>query len=533
MRSFFAVLLFASLGVCLSAQTPSIRTINGVLNAASYAQTGMPNSPIAQGAMITIFGTNLGPATLQEVNAFPITSNLAGTSVNIKAGGTTTQAPMIFTSAGQVAAVMPSTTPVGTVSVSVTYNKVTSSSYNVQVAANSFGTFAINSQGNGTGLITGPGGKVFVPNFAAIPNDTAVIWGTGLGALPYNDADQPTAINLTNIPVELYIGGQKVPTTYQGPSCCAGINQIQFTVPTGGVEGCSVPVEVKINNIVSPAVTMPITSNADRVCSDPNGISSSIWEELFSKASFNLGFVDLSRTSETFAGVFSQTTDTGSAGFINVQPLNFLGGTTFQVPAIGSCLVTTYTEGSTPSYPTLTGLDAGPVIDAKGPNGTQAMTPVASEKGFYATTNGSTSFLSPGSWTISNGSGGAAVGPFSFNMTFPQPVTWTNQSSINTVDRANGVTVTWTGGAPGTFAKITGFSVITGPPGVVAEFTCTAPIAQGTFTVGPDVLLQLPASTTGELSLGNSEPYTSFTATGLDYGFAQSSVLATSLVAYK
>jgi hypothetical protein len=124
-------------------------------------------------------------------------------------------------------------------------------------------------------------------------------------------------------------------------------------------------------------------------------------------------------------------------------------------------------------------------------------------------------------------------------MTVANPITWTNEASISTVDRASGVTVTWTGGAPGTYATITGTSLLFGPPAVITTFTCQAPIAQGTFTVGPDVLLQLPASISiggiglATLSVGNNEPYVEFTATGLDYGFAQSSVSISDPVTYQ
>ena len=536
MRSLFAaVLLFAALGIGLSAQ-PVIRTTNGVLNAASYAQQGMPNSAIAQGSIFTVFGTGLGPAVLQEYSSFPVSSMLGGTTVNVAANGTTVQAPMIFTTATQVAAIMPSTTPVGNATVSVTYENATSGTYPIQVVASSFGTFAVNEQGNGTGIITNADGDVFLADSAALPGDSATIWGTGIGPLPYSDADMPKATNLTNIPVKLYVGGQLVSTSYQGPStCCAGVNQIVFKVPAG-VTGCSVPVEVSINNVVSPTTTMPIGSDSSRVCSDPNGIPSSILQALLSKPSFNLGTVSLSRTTAT---LLNTSTDTGSAVFFNIKPLEFAGATSFQKAAIGSCIVNSISESAeTTVFSGFTGLDAGPFIDVNGPGGTQELAPLAGITGVYASTNGTTPFLTPGAYTAS-GTGGAAVGPFSVDMTVANPITWTNEASIGTVDRASGVTVTWTGGAPGTYATISGTSFLIGSSLLITTFTCQAPIAQGTFTVGPDVLLQLPASTSvagiglATLSVGNNEPYVEFTATGLDYGFAQSSVSISASVTYQ
>ena len=62
----------------------------------------------------------------------------------------------------------------------------------------------------------------------------------------------------TDVPVEVYVGGKRADVTYRGRSgCCAGIDQIVFTVPQG-VEGCYVPVVVKTGDVVSNFV------NADR-----------------------------------------------------------------------------------------------------------------------------------------------------------------------------------------------------------------------------------------------------------------------------
>jgi uncharacterized protein (TIGR03437 family) len=47
------------------------------------------------------------------------------------------------------------------------------------------------------------------------------------------------------VDAEVYVGGKRAAVTYKGRSgCCAGIDQIVFTVPEG-VEGCYVPVVVK------------------------------------------------------------------------------------------------------------------------------------------------------------------------------------------------------------------------------------------------------------------------------------------------
>src|SRR5438552_1171628 len=103
---YSTVILFAALAVSAFAQ-PTINN-NGVVNVASYAIPGLPNSSIAQGSIFVIFGSNMGPATLQQATAFPIPTTLGGTSVTITSGSQTFQAPIIYTLAGQVAAILPS-----------------------------------------------------------------------------------------------------------------------------------------------------------------------------------------------------------------------------------------------------------------------------------------------------------------------------------------------------------------------------------------------------------------------------------------
>jgi len=181
----------------------------------------MPNSAIAQGSTFTVFGSGLGPASIQFVAKFPVAPTLAGTSVNITAGGKTVRAPVLFTLASQVAAIMPSTTPAGSATVSVTYNGATSQEYPIQVVSSSFGAFTVNSQGTATGVIADVNNRIFFGNSAALAGDVAIIWGTGLGPVPYDDADQPQTINQIDIPAELYVGDQRVTPIYQGLSGAA------------------------------------------------------------------------------------------------------------------------------------------------------------------------------------------------------------------------------------------------------------------------------------------------------------------------
>ena len=98
---------------------------DGVVNGASYLQPDLPNAAIAQGSIFVVFGSNLGPATLQEAKSFPLPMVLAGTSIEITSGSTSAAAIMIYTSATQLAAILPSSIAAGTASLTVTYNQQT------------------------------------------------------------------------------------------------------------------------------------------------------------------------------------------------------------------------------------------------------------------------------------------------------------------------------------------------------------------------------------------------------------------------
>jgi len=535
------IALAAMLAATASAQ-PSIFA-NGIVNSASYAKPGLPNAGIAEGSIFTIFGNNIGPSSPVQVSAFPIGTNLGGTTVNVSAGGTNYPAPVIFTSQSQVSAIMPSNVPAGSANVTVGFNGSTSASQPITVVPSSFGVYSTNQQGTGSAVVQNANFQLFTPTSAALPGDVAILWGTGLGPVSFSDAGAPQATNLTNIPAELYIGGQPVNLTYRGRSgCCSGVDQLVFTVPSG-VSGCNVSVSVKINNVVSPTTTMPIGSGSSRVCSDPTGFSTGDLSTLLGKSTFNVGSIVLLHENISInvgppIGNFSEVSDIGSASFEQYTPATFTASSAaFQLPSVGSCTILTASGSSTSGVPVNTiGLDAGPAINIKRPDGTaKQLTAVSGQKGEYSGTLSSgtppatvTSFLTGGPYAIDNGGGGADVKGFSFSLPAGPPLTWTNSASASTITRSSGFTVTWSGGDPNSYAFIVGNSTTTGTPSLSVTFYCIAPVAPGSFKIGPEVLDQLPASSPstggfsfgGFMGVGSLSTPVKFTAPGLDYGSA-------------
>src|SRR5690606_32848671 len=154
---------------------------------------------------------------------------------------------MIFTSAGQVAAILPSDTPVGQGTMQVTYNGVSTAPFAINVVEHSFGIIALNSQGIGPGVFTNAtNGAVNTITTSAKPGEMWDIGGTGLSAAPFPDDELPLpAVDLRaegDFDVQVLVGGQQAEVLYAGRSgCCSGVDQIRFVVPQN-LSGCYVPV---------------------------------------------------------------------------------------------------------------------------------------------------------------------------------------------------------------------------------------------------------------------------------------------------
>ncbi len=106
----------------------------------------------------------------------------------------------------------------------------------------------------------------------------------------------------------------------------------------------------------------------------------------------------------------------------------------------------------------------------------------------------------------------------------PNPLfTWTNEQNTVTITRSAGWNVTSTNAAPGSYVTMAGVSY-PADFSASAYFSCAAPGSAGHFTVPPYVLQALPAGGNGFLFVSNQTLPTTFSATGIDYGFAAGAV---------
>jgi uncharacterized protein (TIGR03437 family) len=506
--------------------------ISAVTNGASYNDPSLPNGGIAQGAVAVIKGINLGPATISVAsNAFQSTT-LSGTSVSITVKGTTVAGLMYYTSATQVAVLLPSNTPVGTGTITVTYNDQAGPASPITVVANNLGILTITSDGAGAGIVTYPDyGLVSTskaancggPNTfcgAANPGDTLTLWATGLGPVTGNDAaGAGLGQNMPNIPLMVWLGGVQAPVIYQGRSgCCVGLDQIVFTVPNKVPTGCAVPLLVQINNQISNGVAIPVASGS-RTCTPTNPGLSTATALLSTTSSVRLGTLELKRQDN-------------NPGFQDVARVQFFGLSVLpayqpfflsyvDTSSLGTCQVyNNLNNGFNAPLTDTGGLDAGSPLSVKGAGGTQNVVGAGGQ--YRGTLSANGSFLAPGTFTVSL-PGGADIPAFSASITIPALATMTSPPPDNNnsfvVNRSSGLTVTWTGGSSGGYVLLDGGSATDNTYNTGASFECVVPASAGTFTVPPSVLLAMPAGNFGGLDFFPTVNPVTFSATGLDLAF--------------
>jgi uncharacterized protein (TIGR03437 family) len=166
----------------------------GIANAASYGYVGLPDQGIAQGSMFVIFGAGLGPASLTQAEGLPLPVELGGTRVDIQAGSAMLAAPVVYTSATQVAAILPSNTPLGQATVIIVYNDRASTGKSINIVPSNFGIFTSNQAGTGRASITDTASRALDLMNAANPGDLVSVWGTGLGPVSFPDDLLPQPI---------------------------------------------------------------------------------------------------------------------------------------------------------------------------------------------------------------------------------------------------------------------------------------------------------------------------------------------------
>ncbi len=507
-----ATVQYLTYGAAAAAPAPSVTAIQ---NNYSYLQAGMPNYGIAPGSLFIIKGTDLANSTtavLQSSAGSGIPTTLNGASITVTVNGVTVHPGMYYAIATQIAAVLPSSTPVGTGTITVSYGGGTSAVEPILVVPTALGLDTYFGTGVGLGVATDPvTGVPYFFNNSAKPGQTIVLWGSGLGAdTADSDLVYTSSPHAINVPLQIYIGGILATIGYQGASGYPGLNQINVTIPASIQTGCGVSIVAVSGNIVSNTVSIPVEPGGGN-CTEPIINGTGTVPSLNPLKSGSLTIVQATGTG--------QPQSSASADFISISGLVGTNSTNGNgLYSLENCAVFQSLPGvGLSGGATNTGLDAGTITFA-GPSGTVPLPAVASLPGDYDATLPLGFVPTSGGSFVFTGTGGKDVGPFTATLNYSNPMVWTNESSIAAVNRSQGVTLTWTGGDPDGFILITGTT--TSPGGVngsvSAGFVCYAPVSPGQFTVPPFVLLGVPGGT-GTLTLENVTTPKVITIPGIDY----------------
>lgn len=348
---------FLTLGMLFAAWCQPSISSGGVVNNASYFGKGAVGQGIAQGSLFAVFGQGFGPSgVVSTANNFPLGSTLAGVSVEIHSGSSVLSALPVYVTAGQIGAILPSATPVGSANVVVNVEGTASQPEPINVVTRNFGVFSVNQAGSGpAGAQNADANGSLTLNTvinSAQPGQTVVLWGTGAGPVSGNEAAGPFAGNLSAFNLTVYVGGIPATVLYRGRSgCCAGVDQINIVIPANSITGCYVPVvatgpalagtaqntQIPADHAVSNFTTLSISANGG-ACTDATGLSAAQLAPLEAGTAMAFGALEFERAPNLLmTGAF----DSSAGGFGSYSPTAFFRTQgMFALPAPGTCTST-------------------------------------------------------------------------------------------------------------------------------------------------------------------------------------------------
>jgi uncharacterized protein (TIGR03437 family) len=220
---------------------------------------------VSPGEVIVIYGSGLGPAQLAQYQANSnglVPTSVGGTSVYFNGAA----APMIYSSANQVAAVVPFGLSGSLAQLYVQNQNLTSAPFNLSVASQIPAIFTLGSGTGQAAAINNKDGSINGAGHPAKVGDYIELYITGVGQTNPSGADG--TINAGTLPVPIAsvtvtIGGQTANVNFAGgaPGTVAGVFQVNAQIPAGVTAGSAVPVVVRVGSSDSqPNVTIAVTN---------------------------------------------------------------------------------------------------------------------------------------------------------------------------------------------------------------------------------------------------------------------------------
>ena len=237
---------------------PRIQGI-GVLNAASSLA-----ERVASGEIITIYGSEMGPAVLAYLRLNP--SGLVDTTLaNVRVLFDGIPAPLIYVQANQLSAIVPYGIAGRTAtSLQVEYQGKRSNVASLAVAEAAPGIFTQNLTGKGPGAILNEDYSLNTASNPASRGSAIQIYATGEGRTNPSGVDGKIAageLPKPLLPVAVKIGEVEAQVEYAGaaPGAVAGLLQVNARVPEGVSPGSSVAVALTVGTAKNqPGVTVAV-----------------------------------------------------------------------------------------------------------------------------------------------------------------------------------------------------------------------------------------------------------------------------------
>jgi uncharacterized protein (TIGR03437 family) len=266
----FSLALALSMAATLSAQTPIIQA---VLDGAAVTPD------LAQGSVFIVKGTGLSAAgTVQApAPAYPTILNNVGITLTPVLGGTALQMLMVYTyndgTVNQLAAVIPSTVPLGVYDVRVMNGSATSAAFRTNVVARKPGIVTADGSGIGIAQATLEGKLILQRNSVgkigdfdtrpAHPGDRMDLWGTGLGADVASDTGGTSGDQTAAGQIRVVLNRVAIVPIYAGRSQgYPGLDQIVFTIPANVTLTCTNTISVQAGGVSSRTNSVTIATSA-------------------------------------------------------------------------------------------------------------------------------------------------------------------------------------------------------------------------------------------------------------------------------
>ncbi|MCC6537200.1 MAG: hypothetical protein IT162_06595, partial [Bryobacterales bacterium] len=231
---------------------PGSANLTALVNAASQTP-----GAISPGALVTIYGSGLGPGNGQSGKPDAtgrIEKSVAGTRVWFGA----VPAPVLFASSTQVNAIVPfEVQGLAAVDVAVEYQGQRSTPRSATVIPAAPALFTLNASGAGPAAALNQDYTVNSPSAPARRGTVIVLYATGFGVMPGVDTGQVAGADLArpNVPVTVTIGGIAAEILYAGsaPGLVQGVVQLNVLVPPNSPARQPVAVQVTANGRASQA----------------------------------------------------------------------------------------------------------------------------------------------------------------------------------------------------------------------------------------------------------------------------------------